>query len=549
MHKPKEFLTLLVVVVFGLGLAGAAVAGPGSVEVTVPGDISLKMGGQVRFVPTSEIDRDFGLSDGLTDPQEMAAANALRSQAVLSNSPRSHLTEAGGAVKDNYVRTEDRLFFNFAKDKDWDVYMMLEIDTIFQSTQADRTDFSYGRQSQQFGIERLNASFNLPALNSRLRGGWDARGIDIGYGGLVYGDDDPGLGLVGGADGWKWEAWWIKKVEDESGYANWDNPATLTVDESGLTNPIGGPNLRKDSDRDFYYAKLGRQFNPAYLEAFYMLHQNRSGGSGKTKVDQHIAGLQGKGTFGIVKPVFEVAYATGDYEPGSAGASDLDIKSYAAMADFAFDLSQAVGMDKFEPHIGGYFLTGDDDPADDDLEGWTEVVGITRFNPRYGSEQAIAHDGNPLLGSIEYSMFPAFYGSQSYGGGGINGGADFDNPGFKMIGGGVDLASGKWGLKTNVMYMMFGETEAVENYYTSVQGLSNVDIDDFMGIEWNNELSYKLFKQVTIKGGAAFLFPGDGAEDITQALDAIAMGEADFRDGCSSDDTSMRFALELLWFF
>jgi hypothetical protein len=539
MHKPKEFLTLLVVVVFGLGLAGAAIAGPGSVEVTVPGDITLKMGGQVRFVPTSEIDRDFGLSDGLTDAQELNAANALRSQVVLSSSPRSHLTESSGATKDNYIRTEDRLFFNFAKDKDWDVYFMLEVDTIFQSHAADRTDFAAGNQSQQFGVERLNASFNLPALHSRLRGGWDARGIDIGYGGMVYGDDDPGLGLVGGVDGSKWEVWWIKKIEDESGYSNF--PTTTT-------NPIGPATQRKDADRDFYYAKLGHQFNPTFLEAFYMWHRNRVPGSGKTDIDQHIAGLQGKGTYGIVKPIFEVAYAFGDFEPAAAAVSDADIKSYAAMADFAFDLSQAVGMDKFEPHIGGYYATGDDDPLDDDLEGWTPVVGITRFNPRYGSEQSIAHDGNPVLGQIEYSMFPAFYGSTDYRGGGITGSSDFDNPGFKMIGGGVDLASGKWGYKTNVMYMMFGETEAVENYYTSVQGLTNVSIDDFMGIEWNNELSYKLFDQVTIKGGAAFLFPGDGAEDITQALDAIAKG-VDFAAGQSSDDTSMRFALELLWFF
>jgi hypothetical protein len=493
-----------------------------------------------KAVPTSEVDRDFGLSDGLTTQQKKDAAAALGNMAVVSDSPRSHLTEASGAQKDNFIRTEDRLFFNFAKDKDWDVYMMLEIDTIFQSTQADRTDFARGLQSQQFGIERLNASFNLPAIHSRLRAGWDARGVDIGYGGFVYADDDPGLGLVGGCDGWKWEAWWIKKIEDESGYFE------------DTTNPIGPPQQGKDEDRDFYYGKLGRQFNPTYLEAFYMWHRNRvSLEDVNQRIDHHIAGLQGKGTYGIVKPLFEVAYATGDYENAASGFPDADIKSWGAFADIAFDLSEAVGMDKFEPHIGGYYLTGDDDPLDDDLEGMTEVVGISRFTPRYGSEQAISHDGVPLLGMIEYSMFPAYYGTTAYSGGGINGGAEFDNPGFTMIGGGLNAASGKWSYKTNVMAMWFTEPEAVEAYYIGPAGNldpATVDIGDFMGIEWNNELSYKLFDQVTIKGGAAFLFPGDGAEDITQALDAIAHG-VDFAAGESSDDTSMRFALELLWFF
>ncbi|UCD87326.1 MAG: hypothetical protein JSV01_06105, partial [Desulfobacterales bacterium] len=473
MHKPKEFFTLLVIVVFGLSLAGTAIAGPGTVEVTVPGDITLRMGGQVRMIPTSEVDRDFGLSDGLTDPEELLAAGALRHQVVLSDSTRSHLTEGAGAVKDNYIRTEDRLFFNFAKDKDWDVYMMLEVDTLFRSHTADRTDFAWGRQSQQFGIERLNASFNLPSIHSRLRAGWDARGVDIGYGGFVYADDDPGLGLVGGVDAWKWEAWWIKKLEDEAGYADIDISPSITDEH----NPLGAPNTSKDTDRDFYYGKLGRQFNPTYLEAFYMLHRNRTGNK---RIDHNIAGLQGKGTYGIIKPLFEVAYAFGDFEKAPA-APDADIKSWGAFLDVAFDLSQSVGMDKFEPHIGGYYLTGDDDPADDDLEGMTEVVGISRFTPRYGSEQAISHDGVPLLGQIEYSMFPAFYGTTQYTGGGITGGADFDNPGFTMIGGGVDLASGRWSLKTNVMAMWFGESEPVEAYYTGL-GLTNVDIGDFMGI-------------------------------------------------------------------
>ena len=532
-------LSVLVLTAF---LATPAMAGPGSVEVTVPGDITLRMGAQVRIIPTGEIDRDFGLSNDLTSAQETRAARALIHQVVLGDSPKCHLTEGAGAVKDSYIRGEHRLFFNFAHEQDWDVYFMLEVDTLFQSHTADRTDFAFGRQSQQFGVERLNASFNLPWLNSRLRGGWDARGVDIGYGGFTYADDDPGIGIVGGADNWKWEAWWIKKSEDEAGYA--DN-VSLFGDPLDI-NPLGGPSQDQDQDRDFYYVKLGRQFEPGYLEGFGMYHRNRMASQ---EVDHYVYGLQGKCQHGIIKPMFEVAAATGDFKNAASGAEDADISALGAFADIAFDLSEKVGIKKFEPHIGGYWLQGDDDPADDDLEGWTEVVGISRFSPQFGSEQAISHDGNPLLGQIEYSMFPAYYGTTNYTGGGITGGADFDNPGFKMIGAGLKAAWGKWGYKGNVMAMWFDAPEAVEAYYErAATGLNNVEIDDFMGIEWNNELSYKLYDKVTVKGGAAFLFPGDGAEDITQALNAYAR-EVDFADGEASDDVSMRFAVEFLWFF
>jgi hypothetical protein len=535
----KKIAISLLALTLGVVLAVPAMAGPGSVEVTVPGDITLRMGAQVRVAPTGEVAKDFGLSDTLTKAEEKNVANSLRSLALFGDSTRGHLTECGGDVKDTFVRTEDRLFFNFAKANDWDVYMMLETDTVFSSESADTTDFIKGIGSQQFGIERLEASFNLPWMSSRLKAGWDARGIDIGYGGLVYGDDDTGIGLVGAADAWKWEAWFIKKREDEAGYG-------LGAD----ANPgVGAAVQAKNEDRNAYYAKLGRQFDSTYLEGFYAFHRsNRATAKGCDNLQQHFAGLQGKGKYGILMPTFEFAYSFGDYE---ASPEDLDIDSLAGYFDLAFDLHDSVGIKRFEPHLGFFYLQGDDDVSDDDLEGFTSIVGITRFTPRFGSDvAAIAYDGNPLLGQVLYSFFPNLYGSQRFKGGNIVGAGQFDNPGFQMYGGGLKAAWGKWSYNTNVMYMLFDEEEPVEAFYAILDpaNLANVKIDDEMGIEWNNELKYKLYDEVTIKGAASFLFPGDGAEDITQALNAYGR-DVPFDQGKSSDDVQMLFRLELVWFF
>ena len=539
-RKGRGFLGLVFVALFSLWLAGVSQAGPGSVQIQTAGDITIKMGAQVRLIPTAEIDRDFGLSD---DVDGAKAAEIMPVTGPRSVNSRGHLTEGAGDVKDSYFRNENRLFFNFAHAQDWDVYMALEYDTLWARESADRTDFAAGRQTQQFGIERLLATFNVPVIYSRIQAGWDARGVDIGYGGLVYGDDDPGVGIVGGMDAVKWAFWYIKKDEDEAGYTQ------------DTTNPLGPATDAMDSDRTFIYGKVAYKLDVAEVEGFWMWDKNDQGGK---NVDHHFIGLQGNGVFGPAKIQLEGVYGFGDYDAAMPIArcdskgnckykDNFDMGSWAFYGDVAFDLHEQVGIKKFEVHIGGLYAQGDDDWSDDDLEGWTSAVGIMRFTPAFGSEQSISFDGDNMFGQVLYSILPAYYGS-SLTGGGINGGASFENPGLIMIGGGVKAAWDKWSYKGNVMAMWFDSPEAVEYYYASKGVTGDIDISEFMGIEWNNELAYKLYKNVTIKGGAAFLFPGSGAKDITQALQAYVKGVS-FDDADDSDDISMRFAAELIWFF
>lgn len=523
--------------VTSLAQGGAGPVTPGRVEIQTLGDITVRLGAQVRLVPTNEISRDFGTSSHLSSEQEARATKIMRKVGILSDSLKVHLNEAGGAVKDGYIRGENRLFFNFAHDQDWDVYFALESDTTLDRASADRTDFAYGLQTQQFGIERLNASFNVPFLHSRVNGGWDVKGADVKFGGMIYADDDPGIGLTGCYQNFKWSAWYIKKDEKEAGYAGID-PVKSVI------NPIGPPTQQKGTDRTFYMGKLGYTFmKNTYVEGVFFYDQNYQQGN-HIDIDRFFGGLNYKGDYGIFHPIAEFAYVGGTYD--NDRDIDYDIHSYGFFGDMLVDLHEAVGIRKFDVHVGGYYLRGDDDPNDHDLTGFTPAVGITRFTPRFGSEQSISHDGNPFFGQILYSMFPTYYGTIR--GGGINGGAALNNPGFSMVGGGINAKYGRWTYITHVMAMWFNKTEAVEAYFLSQGVKGNVDIDNFMGVEWNNELRYQVFKSVTLKGGAAFLFPGSGAKDITKAVDAYGR-DVSFEEGKKSDDVSMRFAAELLWLF
>ncbi|HID97267.1 MAG TPA: hypothetical protein EYP57_03635 [Thermodesulfobacteriaceae bacterium] len=528
----RRYLTLIVLLAAGLFLSSISFAGPGSVQVNTVGDITLRMGAQVRIVPTSEIDRDFGVSSDLTFDQERKAAKAMPLN-WFSTSTRTHFNETGGAVKDSFIRGENRLFFNFAHKEDWDVYMMLESDTVLDRRSADRTNFISGDQSQQFGIERLMAHLNLPWIHSRLKAGWDAQGVDIAYGGLVYGQDDPGIGIVGGAGGFKWEATFIKSDEDEAGYMG--NPLLSTnFGRPSVLNPIGLPSQGKDQDRSFYYAKLGYDLAGTFIEGFYMWDRNRLRGR---SVDNMFVALQGKGVYGIFKPVVEFAYNFGEEDATRAHPADSDINGWALFGDLTIDLSKIVDVKKFEVHVGGYYMKGDDDPGDGDYDAFTPAGALHRFTKSFGSEQSISFDTVPILGQPLYSIQPTGYGG-------------YENPGLIMVGGGMKSGIGKWTFITNVMAMWFDRSAPVEAHYRGKITVpdSRVEINNFMGVEWNNEIRYHFFKAMALKGGLAFFFPGDGSKDITKALNAIGRGVS-FAEGREADDISVRAAAELLWFF
>ena len=55
----KKWGIACLVLVWGLVMVGLAQAGPGTVQIVTKGDISMRLGAQVRFIPTWENDRDF----------------------------------------------------------------------------------------------------------------------------------------------------------------------------------------------------------------------------------------------------------------------------------------------------------------------------------------------------------------------------------------------------------------------------------------------------------------------------------------------------------
>ena len=504
---------------------------------TEDGD-TFSFGAQLRMIPTSENDWDFGLGT--------VQINPLLGGGELNF--KSHTNEDGN-VAQGYIRTEARLYFTGEdKDKKWSLYSALEFDSAVDQTEVDN-------RGRDYGLERLHGSIVIPGLEQvRFHAGWDIYymdAVDAGAG-FIYGDDDPGFWFTGDFDSLEFQVGYHKKLEDN--FASRDQVEYLN-DQAGV---------KSDNDRDLYDAMLTYHINDdneMRFMALYDVMKTRStsnfGATNKgADVETYRVGVLYTGKLGIVEPEFEAVYQGGEannieLETGAAPAAgdDFDIKAYALYGDVALNLTDVFGF-KVMPHVGFMYTSGDDDGDDNDLEGYSAVANAQRFTPRFGGEDTIIGDGNTLLGTILYGYLPELYGSmggtQATGGvatGGLaNGesGGRGDNPGMTMIGGGITIEPKEFiSYRTNFMWIEWNEDFAVNSTAPLALGGTNTEVKSgTAGQQWSNSLRISLNKHVHIFGNATFFWPGETIKDVTEDV----YGE-------KADDVAQRYAVALVWRF
>jgi hypothetical protein len=539
-----------------------AFAGPGSVVIKTDGDIIATFGGQVRLIPTYEQNWDFGISDktlfGKTNPSGRIFLN--------------HLNEAG-VVCCGYIRSEDRLYFNFAKGDLWDVYMALELDDALSSRTVDRIRDTQG-DFGSFGLERVNASIKLPWIFSRLHAGWDIYAVDLDTVLLVYGDDDPGFWLKGG----------VANVDWQFGYHKKDEANRRIVANRNAANNI--TNTGYDNDRDIYSArinfsptkdiKLGLLYTFDHMAMRFLLPTGDPCrllpgplsviGNPCPKVNSHHIGPVVTANFAGFKFTGQYVYQFG--EAGNTGITNAavtdinnanyDIDAQAFLLDLAYDLTPFVGF-RLVPHVGVLYASGDDNPRDNKLQGYVGNVDGQRFTPIFGGENTILADFNIVVGTNLYSFIPNLRGNQHAGlvTGGLLSNGRGDSPGLMLVGGGVTVAPlANVVYRTNAYYLRYDEKPCVNPAVVEIPVLtaplpcpaspnSGFVNSKEVGVGWDNEVMVWLDKNFVVKGQFSFLFPGDAVRDITTITTRTAASPG----GQAVDETAIRLALELLWNF
>ncbi len=528
-------------------------------------------------IPSGVTAQIMGDNPNATPAEAVAYATVLKATAdsfqpyYLAESFLNTHSNESGSVNDGYIRTEVKMYFNaMPKDKKWSFYAALEYDKPVDTQTIDNRG-GKDAASSTFGLERLNTSIELTE-GLRLHGGWDIWGLDvIESASMVYGDDNPGFWLKGNYDNIAFSTAWFKLEENDFQNDSQSHSGAKDADRDLMAGYFDYKFDGTDKNKvRFFYAYdrirnvpatdlLGALAKAANLERFAGIN------GGIPETDAHTFGGYYLGNFGIVELMAEGAYKFGSAEEtGLQGVDngrsvieydDFDISSYALAADIAFELKDHVGWHSLKPHLGIMYTSGDDDPDDDILGGYSGVTNAQRFSGMWGGENTIIGDTNFVLGSALYGYIPEFYGNgtpvfvggiQNFTG---NGNGRGDNPGLTMYSLGVTLRPKIFLIyRTNVNMFYWNEdfyvTDMVEpltalTLATGTKKPATKVESGFVGTEWDNELTLALSKNMFIKAQAALFFPGEAVKDVTAALSG----------GRESDEIATRFATELIWNF
>jgi len=463
-----------------LGASAPAEAKMGSGKVSAKSsDVDIQIFGSLKTYPTFLTNSDFNDDATAFD----------------------RILDEGGWMDSASVRNEARLGFS-GEGPSWRFLMILEADFTYSKANADRGANSTdpkdsGFTGEDFGIEKLEFVYDFGPL--ALQTGWQTKALDIRTGGLVYGDDHPYIGFTGKFGDASWEALYLTVQDD------------IDPDDGEMINKWDSDTL----DWRVYSGKVNVPVGGLTVSPFYAFSDNED-----RRADVHYLGAEAFGTFGNFTPRAEIAYAVGDKDVGD------DNRDIGALAAFAALEMKVVPL--FNPYLGGYYVQGDDDADDGDINAFNPVTNISRYTSVFGMENAFIYRYIPVLGSHLYSNVPDLLGGAGNGYGGIGNSASANSPGMMSVGVGSKGAHDKWSYKTQFMYYWLEETGALED----VEGIDDIGSD--LGWEWDLQLVYQFNKYFSIGNVFALFDPGNAVQDLR---------------GDDFDDTAILDTIELKWSF
>jgi len=423
------------------------------------------------------------------------------------------------------VRNEFRLGFKGSGDN-WTFKSILESDFALTKGNVDRgkrpgDNHDLGMDGEDFGVEKLKFTYDFSSYGApvTLMTGWSTNYLDLETGGILYGDDHPYIGMSGKFNDISWEVMTLI-INDVVG--NGMVGDRTFKDHKIYEDHIGISNIEGDSDDKnwtAYTAKMTMPVNNFNISPIYAYSDNRA-----NNADVHYLGVQAYGKLGKLAPQAEFVYAVGEKDNYNASGTikDADISAYGGYAAVVASIS-----DKLNPYVGGYFLSGDDDASDSDIEAFNPITNISRYAGPFGTENGMIYKGVPVLGAPLYSNAPERLGGMGSGYGGISNLASAQNPGLQSLGIGTKGSMDKWAYKLQFQYLMFAETGALED----VEGNS---IDDTIGYEGDLKITYNFSENFSLGNVISVMEPGDGVQDI---------------HGPDYDETALVDTLEMKWNF
>ena len=322
--------------------------------------------------------------------------------------------------------------------------------------------YNWGDKDKKFGLsgDGVNqetrfayAEVVMPVIGGKVRAGLQPTKINQ----WVWTETAPGLTYHSTFGSWKTMAGWYRGEDETTGDIKGDNDYFVIKAENKLTQNTTLGFFGIYTDLDKIETSLGDEYDGEY---YYL-------------------GLTGKGKKGRLFGNFDAIYQGGEIEFDDSTIHDLDRSAWLGNLTVGFKVT-----DKFKISANILYVSGDDDPNDDNAENFDAIdvdvkVGIIFF------KDSIMADCDRYISDAPYIMDKGL----------IN----------YAIQGEYQMNEKNY-LRAAVRYLMTAEDLEFKN-----------ESDDDLGYELDLWYTYTLNKHVDLVIDAAYLFAGDGADLLAQS--------------------------------
>jgi hypothetical protein len=390
-------------------------------------------------------------------------------------------------------------------------YNYLQVDEL----QVTRVNPLKDQTTRKLGFVGIQAAFFDKHLrNVSERYDFDSFRIGIqpfssDFRGFLFQDSQLGVRLFGIRDNnfWQYNLAAFRRLEKDTNTGLNDVGRKLRDDDVFVANvyrqdwPVVGfvsqatvlHNRNREADRKFVN-KNGLQERPSII-----------GRANPRDYDVTYLGYNGDGHFGRLNLTTSLYYAIGDQSSGTFTQKGIesDIRGYFGAVEASLD------YDWIRPRISFLYASGDDDPFDDESNGFDSVFENPQFggsDTSYAIRQSVPLiNGGGVALSTRNGILNNLRSTKE------QGQSNFDNPGTMMFGVGVDLdlmPEVRLTLNANSLYMTEPET---------VEALRLVDdIDNHLGYDLSASVIWRplMSQNIVIRAAYATILPADGFKTL-----------------------------------
>ncbi|HEY6598937.1 MAG TPA: hypothetical protein VIZ30_06475, partial [Pseudomonadales bacterium] len=302
---------------------------------------------------------------------------------------------------------------------------------------------------------------------------------------------------------------WFRRIEKDTNSGLNDVGKALRDDDIFIANLYWQDLLVLGFTSQFLVAYNRNRDDDRYDQNGFIVRPASIGVERPRSYDVGYVGYNGDGHVGDVNLTASLYYAFGQEDGSVFVNEDSDISALFAAAELSMD------FDWIRPRLSFLYGSGDDDPFDDESNGFDAIFENPQFagaDTSYWIRQAV-----PLIGggrvalSGRNAVLPSLRSSKE------EGQSNFVNPGVWLVGAGADfdvLPELRLSLNWNALW--FDNTAVLE--VARNQG----SIDESIGQDVSLSLTYRPFmtQNIVVRTSYAQLFAGDGFKDLYPNDDA-----------------------------